>query len=269
MGPGEIERLARDIAEGKTARDEKTGPRTRIIVRGGEGAARKVVRDLSAVFTFAIRQRLVSTNPVETAAVRKTDNARERFLSIDEVKRLGAALDALEARGSNPKALNIVRLWALTGCRRNEVAGLRWSEVDATRGLLVLDDSKTGKSIRPLSAAAMALLDAVPREDNSPYVFPAMRGDGHFNAPKTVWAEATRMADLPGVTPHTLRHTMGGLATSTGEALAMTGAILGHANARSTSIYAHVAHESARKAVDRVSQRIADAMVSARGGARS
>ena len=195
------------------------------------------MRDLSAVFTFAVRRRIAAANPVATAAVRKTDNARDRFLSLDEVQRLGSVLDALEARGRNLKALNIVRLWALTGCRRNEVAGLRWSEVDAARGLLILDDSKTGKSIRPLSAAAAALLDAVPREDNSPYVFPASRGEGHFQAPKTVWAEATREADLPGVTPHTLRHTMGGLATSTGEALAMTGAILGHANARSTSIY--------------------------------
>ena len=45
------------------------------------------------------------------------------------------------------KAIKIARLWALTGCRRDEIAGLRWSEVDFTRGLLVLSNSKTGRSV--------------------------------------------------------------------------------------------------------------------------
>ena len=47
VGAGEIERFVRDVGAGKTAKDERVAPRKRIIVRGGEGAARKVVRDLS------------------------------------------------------------------------------------------------------------------------------------------------------------------------------------------------------------------------------
>jgi hypothetical protein len=135
IGTGEIERFVRDVAAGKTARDDKMEPRKRIIVRGGEGAARKVVRDLSAVFSFATRRGIMATNPVEKASVRKTDNRRERFLTLEEVTRLGAAFDALEADGANPKAIAIARLWALTGCRRDEIAGLRWSEIDFERGL--------------------------------------------------------------------------------------------------------------------------------------
>ncbi|MGZ8322758.1 MAG: tyrosine-type recombinase/integrase [Rhodoplanes sp.] len=150
IGAGEIERFVRDVSAGKTARDEKTGPRKRIIVRGGDGAARKVVRDLSAVFSFAVRRCIVQENPVDRASIRKSDNRRQRFLTMEEVTRLGAAFDELEAGGANSKAVAIARLWALTGCRRDEIAGLRWPEVDAERGLLVLDDTKTGKSIRPL-----------------------------------------------------------------------------------------------------------------------
>src|SRR4051812_3721275 len=88
---GEIERFARDVATGKTARDEETAPRKRIIVRGGDGAARKVSRDLSAVFGFAVRRGIAPDNPVARASVRKTDNRRERYLSLEEVRRLGAA----------------------------------------------------------------------------------------------------------------------------------------------------------------------------------
>ena len=160
-----------DVTAGKTASDEKVGPRKRVIVRGGAGAARKVVRDLSAVYSFARRNEIVSRNPCDTAAVRKTDNQNDRFLALEEVARLGAALDELEEEGVNLKALNIARLWALTGCRRDEIAGLKWPEVNFEEGLLELDDSKTGKSIRPLGAAALALLKSIDKQDSSDFVF--------------------------------------------------------------------------------------------------
>ena len=265
---GDITTFVRDVSAGKTARDEwivdpETGKRKRVIVRGGEGAARKVVRDLSAVYSFLKthkRKTRVTHNPVEDASVRKTDNKRTRFLSIEEVKRLGAALDAVEAAGANAKAVNIARLWALSGCRRNEIAGLKWSEVDLERGLLIFDDSKTGRSVRPLGAAATALLEALKPDEAEGYVFPAERGDGFYQGTKTVWQAAIKKADLPGVTPHVLRHTLGSTAASAGEALLMVGSLLGHANARSTAIYAHISHDPARMAADRVTAPIAEAL---------
>jgi integrase len=254
----DIERFSRDVARGKTAKDVKLGKRKRIIVRGGDGAARKVVRDLSALFSFA----RVPHNPVSTASVRKTDNRRERFLSLEEVKRLGAALEKVEAEGANPMAVNQARLWALTGCRRNEIAGLRWEEVDFERGLLILGDTKTGRSIRPLGAAAVALLKSIraATEDDETFVFPAVRGDGFYQGAKRIWPEVVKKANLCGVTPHTLRHTLGSAAASAGEALLMVGSILGHANARSTQIYAHVAHDPARSAADRATRPLAEAL---------
>ena len=260
IGPGEIERFVRDVSAGKTARDEKTAPRTRIIVRGGDGAARKVVRDLSAVFSFAARRGVIPRNPCDLAAIRKTDNKRDRFLTLDEVARLGEAFDALEAAGANVKAIKIARLWALTGCRRDEIAGLRWSEIDFQRGLLILADSKTGRSVRPLGSAALVLLQSVTRTEGSEFVFPAESGEGHYQGTKRLWPKVVAKAELPGVTPHTLRHTMGSTAVSTGEALALTGAILGHANVRSTAIYAHVQNDPSRRAADRVSKKIAAAL---------
>ena len=256
----DIERMVRDIAKGKTARDQKIGLRQRIIVRGGEGAARKVARDLSAVFSFARRRHLVEANPCDSAAIRKTDNSRKRYLSIEEVGKLGEALEALEQDGVNPKALDICRLWALTGCRRDEIAGLRWSEIDFARACLVLDDSKTGASVRPLAAPALALLSTLPRYGNSDFVFPASSGTGHYQGTKRIWPKVIEKAQLPGITPHTLRHTLGSAAVSTGETLAMTGAILGHSNARSTAIYAHVQRDPATQAAGRAVGPIAAAL---------
>jgi integrase len=259
---GDVERFSRDVAKGKTAKDEKVGPRKRIIVRGGDGAARKVVRDLSAVFSFAQRQRIVSSNPVAAASVRKTDNRRERFLSIEEVKRLGEALESVEADGANVKAVNQARLWALTGCRRNEIAGLQWSEVDFELGRLILADTKTGRSARPLGAAAVALLKSLREKagKDDVYVFPAERGEGFYVGAKRVWPDVVKKANLEGVTPHVLRHSVGSAAASAGEALLMVGSLLGHANARSTQLYAHIAMDPARLAADRITGPIAAAL---------
>ena len=260
INAGDIETFVADVAAGKTSRDEKVGPRRRLIVRGGAGAARKVVRDLSAVFSFARRSEIVSTNPCNTAAVRKTDNQNKRYLTLEEVTRLGAALDEVELEGANPKAVKIARLWALTGCRRDEIAGLRWGEVNLEGGFLELDDSKTGKSIRPLGTAAVIILKSIDKLEGSDFVFPAERGDGHFQGTKTMWSRAVQKASLQGVTPHTLRHTMGSTAISSGEAMALTGAILGHANPRSTAIYAHVQHDPSKRAADRVTKKLAAAL---------
>jgi integrase len=129
------------------------------------------------------------------------------YLTMEELQRLGDACDALEAEGTNVKALNITRLWDLTGCRRDEIAGLKWHEIDFERGVLALDDSKTGRSIRPLATAALTLLCGIARGEDGDYVFPAMGGDKHFQGTKDIWPKIVKRADLEGVTPHTLRHT--------------------------------------------------------------
>ena len=258
--PKDVEQLARDISAGKTKKDEKTGLRTRVIVRGGEGAGRKVVRDLSAVFTFAQRHELRLDNPCAHAAVNKVDNKRKRYLTLEEVQRLGKALRQLEQEGANPKAINIARLWALTGFRRNEAAGLKREEVDFGRGGVRLIDSKEGESIRPLEAPALALLRSLPAKDKSPYFFPAERGKGFYVGTKRIWPKAIQLARLAGITPHTLRHTLGSTAVSYGESLKMAGAILGHATSAATEVYAHLQHDPSKRVADRVSGMISAAL---------
>jgi integrase len=255
----DVERLINDVSKGKTAKDEKVGPRRRVIVSGGPGAAAKVARDLSAVYSFARRREIVWFNPCESAK-RLPDGKRTRFLTLEEVRRLGEAFNQLELTGTNPKAVTIARLWALTGCRRDEIAALNWSEVDFEHACLRLETSKTGKSVRPLAAPAVAILQSIPRSRGAKFVFPSETGETFYQGTKRVWPKAMRLARLSGVTPHTLRHTLGSAAVSSGETLAVTGAILGHANMRSTSRYAHMQTDPTKAAADRVVEPIATAL---------
>jgi integrase len=100
---------------------------------------------------------------------------RERFLSSDELARLGDALAQCETR-FGPYASGAIRLLCLTGARLNEVLALRWQEVDFERGLALLPDSKTGRKIVQLSAPALAVLANLPRLSGCPYVIAGMDG---------------------------------------------------------------------------------------------
>ena len=117
-----------------------------------------------------------------------------------------------------------------------------------------------GQSLATTIAGALAVLAMINRDPVQPYVFPSEDGRTFYQGTKRFWAKIVKRAKLPGVTPHTLRHTLGSASVSTGETLAMTGALLGHADHRSTSIYAHMQNDPARRAADRVVGPIANAL---------
>ena len=96
--------------------------------RSGPVAANRVRAALSALWTWGLRTGLIEaeSNPV-SFTVRNPEKPRERVLNDDELKAIWNATneDADYAR--------IVRLCLLTGCRREEIGGLRWDEVHADR----------------------------------------------------------------------------------------------------------------------------------------
>ena len=161
-------------------------------------------------------------------------------------------MEAAEAAGANPRFVAAVRLLALTGCRKDEVCRLRWSEVDLGAGLLRLADSKTGAKVVPLAPEAVALLARQAREEGSPWVFPAARGPGPIRGLPKFFTRLCRSAGLAEVTLHTLRHSLASTAAASGASLFLVGKALGHANSATTARYAHVQ-------VDPVAQVVANA----------
>ncbi len=115
---------------------------------------------LSKMMTWAEDRGLrpLASNPC--AGVKKfKEKKRQRFLSSEEMRRLGDVLDTLESAGLEPPPVTAaIRLLLLTGCRLSEVLTLRWQHVDLGRGLLHLPDSKTGPKVVYLNDHARAVL---------------------------------------------------------------------------------------------------------------
>lgn len=252
IGPDMLRRFRTDVAEGKTARVTKTKARGLSRAKGGDGTAVQTLRILSGVFAHAIDVGLLEQNPVKPIKL-PAANERERFLSGEELARLGQSLAKLESVGIHPHGLNIIRLLALTGARRSEIEGLRWQSVDFDRGALILQDTKSGRAAFPLSGPALNLLSSLPRETASPWVFPATRGGkGHYRGVNKVWEHVRADAELEGVRLHDLRHSFASLGAVSGLGLQTVGKLLGHKQAATTARYSHLSEDPLRAAADQI-----------------
>ncbi len=256
---GDVERFMRDVAKGKTAADERTKPRGRAIVEGGKGTATRTVGLLGGIMSFAVSRQLRTDNPVR-GVKRYPDKKGETFLSAADLAKVGAALAELESEGANPSAIAVIRLLAFTGARKSEIASLKWSELDIERGYLRLGDSKTGAKVIPIGAPAREVLATWHIIDESPYVFPASSGDGHFQGVERVWAKVRTRAGFPKLRLHDLRHSFASIGLARGDALPIIGAILGHADIKTTSRYAHLADDPVQTAADAISRTIESAL---------
>jgi integrase len=251
----DVEKFMREVASGKTAIDVKTKRRGRAIVEGGKGTATRTVGLLGGIMSFAVSRQLRADNPVR-GVKRYPDKKGETFLSVDELRRIGEALAKVEADGANPSAIAIIRLLAFTGARKSEIAGLRWSEVDLERGYLRLGDSKTGAKIIPIGAPAVEVLSGVSVIEGSPFVFPATSGASRFQGIERVWRKVRAHGGLPKLRLHDLRHSFASVGLARGDALPVIGVILGHADVKTTSRYAHLADDPVRQAADGIAKTV-------------
>ena len=187
------------------------------------------------------------TNPC-AGIKRYRRQGRERFLSTEEINRLGEVLSRHE--DENPQAMAIIRLLLLTGCRKGEIITLKWSYY--REGRLFLPDSKVGPRTVWLSSAARAILDGLPR--TAVWVFPSPRVSGFLSAEalRLVWYRVRMDAGLSDVRLHDLRHSYASMAIAQGETVLTIGRLLGHRNPETTLKYTHLSDAIVRDAVDTI-----------------
>lgn len=129
--------------------------------------------------------------PAPDKVARKDNHPAVR---IEDAPRWFAALRARDGMGS--RALEFV---ALTAVRSQEVRGARWDEVDLVTAMWVVpaERMKMDREHRvPLSGDAVALLKALPRIDENPLVFPAVRGGELSDATLSATMKRLHAADL-------------------------------------------------------------------------
>jgi len=187
------------------------------------------------------------------------ERRRERYLSPEEIGRLGRVLsDAEQAGSEHGPVIDAIRLLILTGARLGEIQTLRWEHVQD--GYIALPDSKTGAKRIVLGKAAAEVLRRIKRLPDNPHVIAGTLPGRFWTDLQRPWRRIRAKAGLPNVRLHDLRHTFASVAAGRGESLAKIGGLLGHSHVQTTARYAHLAPDPLRDTADRTAGEIFRAM---------
>jgi integrase len=227
-------------------------------VIGGKAEAGNIYRLLHHMFHKALQWQLrpkEAGNPLESVTEPKV-NRRERLLTGGEIGALMKALVAAEADGPEyPQAITAIRAAILTGARIKELLRLRWQDIRPDEMELHLSDTKTGFSRRPISAAALAVLDGVRRMPGVEFVFRGVKTPTAPLSYNTVEKAFRRIAGRAGVercTLHTIRHWFATMTANSVSNARVGMALTGHKSHAAYMNYIHGDKEQARALADQL-----------------
>jgi integrase len=214
-------------------------------------SANRLLILLRYIYNLALRWETpgVLKNPTQNVPLLEENNKRERYLTQDEAQRLYRAVQRSESR----MLRFIVPMLILTGARKREVLDARWSEFDRAQRVWRITLSKSGKArFVPLSDAVLTLLVQLQAEHDS---WPdAERGsEWAFVNPVTskpyssiyyTWDHARKLAGLPEVRVHDLRHSFASFLINAGRSIYEVQKILGHTQLKTTQRYSHLSQDT-------------------------
>ena len=249
--------------------------------------ANRMLEVVGSLYSFAGKRKILPLgfNPAR-GIEQYPEKGRERYLTADELSRLGDAVRESETVGLpyeidrkkptakhapkeanrrtkvGPHAAAAVRLLILTGARLREILHLKWEHVDFERRLLFLADSKTGKKAIVLNAPALDILANLPRVGT--YVIAGQAAGTNDEKPRSdlnrPWRAIVKRARLSGLRIHDLRHTHASVGAGLGFGLPIIGKLLGHTQPSTTARYAHLDADPLRRASEHIGNRLAAAM---------
>ena len=205
-------------------------------------------RDLSRLrrmFSLAVEWELLEESPLAGIRFLRENNARTRYLSLQECQRLIASCIAPHIRALVGVALH-------SGMRLGEILNLRWYDLDFASGFILVRDSKNGESRHvPMDATLSALFRAYPHRLGTDLVFSSSRG-GRIVDVRTGFLNSCKRAGLTDLHFHDLRHTFASQFVMAGGDLYILKEILGHKSITMTQRYAHLSPTYKIKAIDRM-----------------
>lgn len=175
------------------------------------------------------------------------ERSRDRYVKPVELPRLVKAIE----QEPNPYVRVTFWLYLFTGLRKTELLAAKWKDVDFERCELRVPETKAGRShVVPLSDPAVVLLESLPREVGNPHIFPGRKPGAPLSSIAKPWRRIREEAGLEDLRLHDLRRTVGSWMAMSGASLPLIGKVLNHSDPSTTAIYARLAEDSARKALE-------------------
>ena len=244
--------------------------RNTLVRSGAANTAAVRLSQISCVFAWACKQRIVTQNPF--VGLRKPrKEARLEFLTVSEARRLLNATDEQAQSDLRSAVFSVaVRLGLLAGLRAGEVFGLRWRDCDLDRGVMTVNKSyrSVTKTGRPRTVPMTDELASVLRtwrnrcpSTKEGVICPLNPKKRNFDS--APWHQAYRAPSpaalyrvaglrVPQAPWHCLRHSFASLFVQSGGSLPTLQKLLGHADIQMTMVYAHISDSFAASEIKRL-----------------
>jgi integrase len=245
LGPEDIYRYEAERAAGAVGWTDDEGKR-RGYHKAASSSVRREVAVLVAAVNYGVKNRLLSKADVRELPLPQSGEARERWLTRDEAKRL---LETAEARRKGPgrskveqkrlsRAERFIYLGLYTAARKNALETLKWEQVSFEQGTINLNpagrrQTKKRRPIIPISAHLRPILQRMADERKSDWVL------DHSGDIRTTFERTVAAAGVEGVSPHILRHTAATWMVQAGVSFERVARFLGTTVAMVERVYGH------------------------------
>ena len=221
---------------------------------------------LSHAFSVAINEwGWVNESPMRKVKKLKEPRGRVRFLSDDEVRSDGSAVEGERTRllkacedSSNPYLYSVVVLALSTGMRQGEIMNLKWNDVDLKQGRITLHHTKNReRRVVPLTGHALETIKVHSRvrRIDSDLLFPGLNPHKPMDL-REPWLQALRKAGINDFRFHDLRHSAASYLAMNGASLADIAEVLGHKTLQMVKRYSHLSEQHTAGVVARMNARI-------------
>jgi len=222
----------------------------------GPATVNRYISALSHLMSIAYKEwEWITENPCVKLSKLKESRGRVRFLSDEERQALLA-----ECKRSKSKHLYPVVVLALsTGARLGEIMSLTWDQVDFSKGLITLHETKNNeRRIIPLTGHAKDILRdwSKVRRLNTNLLFPNSRYPGQPIDIRSPWNTAVANAQIEDFRFHDLRHSAASYLAMNGATLAEIAEVLGHKTLQMVKRYAHLSEAHTSTVVASMNERI-------------
>jgi len=239
-----LQQIGPDLIEGYKAKRKTDVTRKKTKVK--EATINREIALMKTIFNKAVEWGRIDKNPLARVKKFKENHQKNMRILKDE-----EAIRLIDAANSHLKPVLILAL--NTGMRRGEILSLKWENIDFRKGMIFIEDSKSGKS-REIYMNKL-IYDALKEIDNnSEYVFPNNETGKHIQDVKNSFHTACREAKIKSLRFHDLRHTAATKMIEAGVDIATVSKILGHSSIIMTMRYAHPGEKTMRQAAEKLAQ---------------
>jgi site-specific recombinase XerD len=215
-------------------------------------AARKDLINLKCAFNKAVQDHYVLENPCQEISSIKLPEKQPLFFSRSEYELLLQVI--------NDEILkNMIEIAANTGLRQMELITLEWEQVSIKERHIILNNRNyltKGKKVRsvPINIRGLQILNQMEQSSTSRYVFTRNGKKYKPDYVSRIFKKSVRESKVnPELHFHSLRHTFASWLVQRGVSIYHVSKLLGHADIKTTEIYAHLRAEDLRASVDMLS----------------